>query len=254
MYQEIARYYDLLHGQLTEDIHFVAELAQETTGPVLELGCGTGRLLLPLARLGHRVVGVDNSEAMLAIAREKVAGESTVVQARVALQQGDVGDVRLDDRFGLALTAYNMVMHLAPADLTACLIGLRRRLKPGGALFIDVDNPAVTHDPGQDGLLLLERAVHDAERDEMVVLSVSSVGDGARQTRETIWLVDVSPCGGGPLKRMVARTTLHYYFAHQLAQQLEQAGFALLGQYGDYDKRPYQADDSERLLLLARAR
>jgi hypothetical protein len=52
----------------------------------------------------------------------------------------------------------------------------------------------------------------------------------------------------------VAKSTLHYYFAHQLAQQLDAAGFALLGQYGNYDKQPYDADESERLLLLAVAR
>jgi SAM-dependent methyltransferase len=254
MYQQIARYYDLLHSQLTADIEFVADLAQEATGPVLELGCGTARLLLPLARLGHEAIGVDASEAMLAIARAKLADEGAAVRTRVSLHQGDISQVDLDGRFGLVVIAYNTLMHLAPVALASCLANVRRRLAPGAALFIDVDNPAAVHDPGQDGLLLLERTVYDEERGEIVVLSVSSVGDGEQQTRETIWLVDVSPAGGGPLKRIVATSTLHYYFAHQLGRQLETAGFALLGQYGDYDKQPYDADESERLLLLAMAR
>jgi len=254
MYQKIARYYDLLHSHLVDDIAFVAEVAQQTPGPILELGCGSGRLLLPLARLGHQVAGVDSSEAMLAIARARLAGDTEAVQARVSLHQGDIEDVELESRFGLAVIAYNTIMHLSPMALSSCLAGVRRCLDQGGALFIDVDNPAMVHDPGQDGLLLLERAVYDEERDEMVVLSISSVGDGVRQTRETTWLVDVSPAGGGPLKRTVARATVHYYFAHQLAQQLEAAGFNLLGQYGDYDRRPYDVDESERLLLLATVR
>lgn len=251
MYHQIARHYDLLHSHLVDDIAFVEELAQEAHGPVLELGCGTGRLLLPLARLGHQVVGIDASESMLAIARAKLAGESDTVRARASLRQSDISDVDLEDRFGLAIIAYNTAMHLGPPALAACLASVRRHMAPGGTLFIDVDNPAAIHDSEQDGLLLLERAVYDRESDEMVVLSVSSVGDGAQQTRDTVWLVDVSAAEGGPIRRTVARSTLHYYFAHQLAQHLAAAGFTMLGQYGDYDRRPYDVDESERLLLLA---
>ena len=251
MYQKSARYYDLLHDELTEDIAFVVKLAEDTGGPVLELGCGTGRLLLPLARMGRQVTGIDASEEMLAIARTKLDGEREAVQKRVRLEQCDISDVRLEERYGLAVIAYNTLMHLGPATLAFCLGNLRPHLKRGGALFIDVDNPVEVHDPGQDGLVLLDRTVHDPERDEIVVLTVSSFGDGERQTRETIWMVDVSPTEGGSLRRTIARTTLHYYFAHQLEQILDTAGFELVAQYGDYEQQPYIADSSQRLLLLA---
>jgi SAM-dependent methyltransferase len=241
----------LLHSDLAADVDFLVGLAQEVGGPILELGCGSGRVLLPLARQGHQVVGVDVSEGMLAIAHTRLAGENEAVRSRVSLVQGDISALTLDGRFNLAIMAYNTVMHLAPGDLASCLANVQRRLAPGGRLFIDVDNPVDVHDPGQDGLLLLERAVIDEDEEAMVALSVSSVGNGVRQTRDTVWFVDVSPLAGGPVNRTVARTTLYYYFAHQLAQQLETAGYALLGQYGDYDRRAYDADESERLLLLA---
>lgn len=254
MYNQIARYYDLLHDHLVADVAFVSELAGETSGPILELGCGTGRLLLPLARQGRQVTGVDASEAMLAVARTKLGGEPKAVRARVNLKRGDICTTQLEGPFDLAVLAYNTILHLAPAALISCLQNVSRHLTPGGMLFIDVDNPTEVHDPGQDGLLLLQRAAYNEEEQAMVVLMVSSVGDGAKQTRDTVWLVDISAVGGGAVRRTVARSTLHYYFAHQLVQRLEEAGFALRGQYGDYDGRPYSADESERLLLLAVAR
>jgi SAM-dependent methyltransferase len=251
MYDQIAGYYDLLHSGLVEDIKFLSMLAEASEGPVLELGCGTGRLLLPLARKGRLVVGVDGSQVMLEIARAKIARESKAVRAAITLIRSDITGVSLPERYGLAVIGYNTAMHLGPDALTACLNSVRHHLLPGGTLFVDVDNPTVVHDPGQDGLLLLERMVFDQERDEMVVLSISSVGDGQRQTRETSWIVDASPAQGGPVRRTIARSTLHYYFAHQLQQILRTAGFDLVAQYGDYDRSAYDADESPRLLLLA---
>jgi SAM-dependent methyltransferase len=253
MYDQIARYYDLLHGDLTEDIEFVIRLAEKSGGPVLELGCGTGRLLLPLVRIGQKTTGLDNSEEMLAVAKAKVASERAAVRERARLELGDITDFQLGQKYGLVALPYNTLMHLSPPALAFCLGHVRGHLKAGGALFIDVDNPVEAHDPAQDGLLLLDRTVHDPSQDETIVLMVSSAGDGDRQTRDTVWIVDASPAEGGLPRRTVAQATLHYYFAHQLEQIVAAAGLALVALYGDYDRRPYK-DDSPRLLLLATAR
>jgi SAM-dependent methyltransferase len=252
MYDKIARYYDVLHGDLNEDIEFVIRLAEESGGPVLELGCGTGRLLLPLVRTGQETTGLDGSEEMLAIAKAKLTGERPAVRERARLEQGDITDFQLGQKYGLVTLPYNTLMHLSPPALAFCLGNVRGHLRPGGALFVDVDNPVEVHDPAQDGLLLMERTAHDARQDETVILMVSSVGDGDRQTRDTVWIVDASPAGGGPPQRTVAEATLHYYFAHQLSQIVTAAGLELIALYGDYDRRPYD-DNSPRLLVLAAA-
>lgn len=253
MYERIAGYYDLLHEELTEDIAFVLGLVGEGGGPVLELGCGTGRLLIPLLQAGLDVTGVDDSEEMLAIAREKLAAEGEPAQKRARLEKATLSGFQLEQRFGLAVIAYNTLMHLNPPELAFCLDNVHRHLETGGTLVIDVDNPMEVHDPGQDGLLILERIAYDPDRDEELVLMVSSIGDGERQTRDTVWIVDASPLAGGAINRTIARATLHYYFAHQLAQILDSARFQLIAQFGDYDRRPYD-DESPRLLLLASAR
>jgi SAM-dependent methyltransferase len=253
MYNAIAPYYDLLHADLIEDVEFALALAEITGGPILELGCGTGRILLEIAKGGFEVTGLDSSEEMLAIARDKVAAEPTSVRDRVSLETQDIADFQLAERFGLAILPYNTLMHLNPPGLAFCLGCVHRHLHRGGALLIDVDNPIDVHDPGQDGLLLLDRSAYDSGRDEDIILMVSSSGDVQKQTRDTLWIVDASPTGGGPLKRTIARATLHYYFAHQLNQILESARFELVAQYGDYDRRPYD-HESSRLLLVANAR
>jgi len=253
MYDAIAPYYDLLHADLLEDVEFALALAEATGGPILELGCGTGRILLELAKAGYEVTGMDSSEEMLAIARDKLAAEPTSVRDRVSLQTQDITDFQLGQTFGLAILPYNTLMHLDPPSLAFCLGCVHRHLRGGGVLLIDVDNPIDVHDPGQDGLLLLDRRAHDPLRAEDIILMVSSAGDVQRQTRDTLWIVDASPKGGGALKRTIAQATLHYYFAHQLNQTLESARFELVAQYGDYDRRPYD-DESSRLLLVANAR
>lgn len=253
MYDKIAHYYDLLHDNLREDIEFIIRLAEESGGPVLELGCGTGRLLLPLVRVGQETTGLDASKVMLSIAKAKLTDERPAVRGRARLEHGDIADFELEQKYGLVTLPYNTLMHLDPPALAFCLGNVRRHLRPGGALFIDVDNPVEVHDPAQDGLLLMEKTAHDAKRDETVALIVSSVGDGDRQTRDTVWIVDASPVGGGSLRRTVAEARLHYYFAHQLNQILAVAGLELVAQFGDYDRRPYD-ERSPRLLILATVR
>ncbi|MEZ4518635.1 MAG: class I SAM-dependent methyltransferase [Chloroflexota bacterium] len=84
MYDRLSRYYDLSHAALVDDIPFRLDLAQKADGPVLELGCGSGRLLLPLARAGYEITGVDNSPAMLAMAERQLRMSPLMYRRRCA--------------------------------------------------------------------------------------------------------------------------------------------------------------------------
>ena len=85
MYEDISKYYDLIHQELRDDIVFAIKLAASVGDPILELGCGTGRLILPLARVGHAITGLDNSAAMLEVARNRIEAEKAKVQQRIRL-------------------------------------------------------------------------------------------------------------------------------------------------------------------------
>ena len=140
-YRAIAPYYDRDYAGMLggADIAFYRRLAEAAGGPVLEMGCGTGRVLLPIARAGVVAHGMDSSEAMLQQFRASLEAEPPEVRARVALTAGDIRSRDLGARFPLVMAAGN-VLHsfLQRADQRAWLANARRHLASAGALCFDV--------------------------------------------------------------------------------------------------------------------
>src|SRR5262245_42591953 len=102
LYQRVAEYYDYVTTQSRrQDVDFFVEMAQEAGGAVLEIGCGTGRVLIPIARAGLDITGLDRSTAMLAVCRRRLAQEPAAVQERVQLVQGDMRHFDLQQTFAL---------------------------------------------------------------------------------------------------------------------------------------------------------
>ncbi|MAT98221.1 MAG: methyltransferase type 12 [Anaerolineaceae bacterium] len=252
MYDQIARFYDLTHASLTDDLPFVLQLAADTDGPVLELGCGSGRLLLPLARAGHNVTGLDLSAGMLDRARARLAQEPTAVQQRVTLHQADMSNFTLPEGapFGLAVVPYNTLFHLDTAQALAMLRRVRTVLGGNGRLFIDTANPVDLANTPEDALLSLENVLTDPETGELIVHLASNRLDSANQTLHITWIYDVSAPNGGPVNRTVAQAAYHYRYPHQLELLLQEAGYQLLHLWGGYDQSPYE-ETSNSLLILA---
>ena len=139
----VAEFYDHIqayHDPLSQV--FYRGLARAAGGPVLELGCGTGRLLLPMARTGAPATGLDLSEAMLSQCRARLAHEPPEVQARVHLVHGDMRDFSLPRPFRLVTIPFLTFMHLLTVEeQLACLVCAHRHLATGGRLALDVFNP-----------------------------------------------------------------------------------------------------------------
>lgn len=253
MYDQIAHYYDLTHADLTEDVAFILELARQTDGAILELGCGSGRLLLPLARAGHTAIGVDNSAAMLACARARLTTEPQVIQNRVTLMETDMTDLALaeqDGRFALIIIAYNTFMHLDSAQKTAVLQRVKRYLGENGRLFIDLINPVAIAQTPDDHSLTLENNFMDPENGQNVLQFASNHHDEATQTLHITWVYDATPHGGGPVNRTIAKAAYHYLYPHQIELLLHETGFKLASLTGGYDQSPF-TEASDRLLIAA---
>ncbi|WP_420627465.1 class I SAM-dependent methyltransferase [Candidatus Leptofilum sp.] len=252
MYDHIARFYDLTHANLTDDIPLILKLAAQAGGSVLELGCGSGRLLLPLVQAGHTVTGLDLSGAMLARARAKLGRVDTVVQQRITLHQADMTTFELphDSQFGLAIVPYNTLFHLETAQVLAMLRRVREVLEENGRLFIDLANPVDIANTPEDALLSLENVLTDPETGDLIVHLASNQLDTVAQTLHITWIYDVSAPNGGPVQRMVATGAYHYRYPHQLELLLQEAGFKLLHLWGEYDQSSY-TETSNRLLVLA---
>jgi SAM-dependent methyltransferase len=253
MYEAIAPFYDLIHADLTADITFLLSLAAETGGPILELGCGTGRLLLPLAHAGYEVTGLDSSPAMLERARQRLAQEADVAQVRVTLVEGDMTNFKLDGRFPLVVIPYNTLMHLSPPQATAAFRQVASHLEKDGRLFLDVANPLAVAQTPNDRLLTLEQCTPLPETGQMLVVTASTRVDPGNQTLHITWLYDTLPAAGGPVHRTVVPMRYHYFFPHELELMLSGAGLALQGMYGNYEQRPF-TEESERLLITAAKR
>jgi SAM-dependent methyltransferase len=250
MYDQIAPFYDLIHRGLKEDLKLLITLSAEAGDPILELGCGTGRLLLTLSRVGHTVIGIDNSPAMLEIAGKKLAKERASVRERVSLVEGDMTSFKLSQRFSLVILPYNTLFHLDRSGRRNCFRSVDQHLHPGGKLVIDIDNPFEIADPIEDGILLLERSMIDPGSDQLILQMTSSWVDNDTQQRHMTWIFDASSIKGGAISRTVVKSVFHYVNAHELEEELRSAGLKLSALYGDYDREPY-GEQSPRLLVVA---
>lgn len=250
-YAAIVDLYDLEHRAYAEDLDLYRNVALAVGDPILELGCGSGRVAVPLAAEGHRVTGLDSSPPMLD--RARAAATAAGVADRVAWHLADMVEAEAapGGPFGVVVIALNGLMHLASAgEQRAALAAARRALDPRGQLVIDLLNPT------PEALRALESGVAhegswrraDGSRvDKFASRRISP----SRQLIETELWYDLSTPEGS-LRRVRTRYPLRYLFHGELALMLELTGYAEWQTYGSYDLDPYD-DGSERLIVLAEA-
>lgn len=248
-YEKLAVFYDLENADLVEDLAFYAALAGRQGDPILDVGCGTGRVALHLASRGHRVVGVEPSPAMLGPARRK-ALEGDFGQKKVTFYETDIAGLAIDERFSLAIFAFNGFMHLTsrPAQLDA-LKAIRRYLVGDGLLAVDVPNAMEAYARPDDASLVLERTFGDPETgDTIMQQSVASL-DRASQLAHITWVYD-RVAEDGRVTRVIAPVVLRYTFLAEMELLLTQGGLCLREVYGDYEGGSYE-ETSPRMLVVA---
>ncbi|HEY7794969.1 MAG TPA: class I SAM-dependent methyltransferase [Gaiellaceae bacterium] len=230
-YDAIARLYDPWSASVTEDVEFYVEEAVASGGPVVELACGTGRIAVPIAKAGIRLIGVDGSAGMLEVAREYARVEG--VEELLDLRHGDLREPPVPERVPLVLIPFRSLLHMTTeADRLRALEAARKLLLPAGRLVFDVFAPSAedvedTHgrwlerEPG-----IFERADWD-ENERTLTLSVRR-GEEA----STMLLAWLSP----PEWRLL----------------LDRAGFDVEAQWGWFDRRPFAG--GEDVVFAARRR
>lgn len=249
-YAVLADIYDWLHASVVADIDWLLTQAAHTGGPILELGCGTGRLLLPLARAGWPVTGVDRSAEMLALARRQLAQEPETVQQRVSWLEADMLTLALPTAaYALAVLGYNTVMHIPPAHLPDLLRRLARALRAGGRLIIDTTNPFWLAEVEDSAEFEPEDPLYDPVRRRTLAAASRTRLDPDRQCVTIEWRYTLSQ-PDQPDQRLAVRETYHYLWPHTWQLALSEAGFRLLSLGGDYSGAPL-TEDAPRLLLIA---
>jgi SAM-dependent methyltransferase len=250
-YAPMADLYDLAYGDYIEDIDFYLNLARATGGPILELGAGTGRVAFPLAKAGHRVVGIDASPALLSKAQEKLK-VSRLSRQRLSFLEADMTDFSLDERFALTFVAASTFQHLTTtAAQRACIRRAASHLQPGGTLAISVRSPAsVSWDDTGPNPLLLDWTRRDESTGDTVMKFIASEANPAAMTRRLTYVYD--RLHDGAVFRTVFETELRYSTQAEIEALLQDARLRVTHVYGDYDLSPVGAG-TENLVFVARA-
>jgi SAM-dependent methyltransferase len=246
----LAYYYDLEHDALVADAALYCELARRCGGPVLELGCGTGRILAALVRTGYRVVGVDRSPAMLARAEARLR-QTGAPAMHWRLVAADVRALALGERFSLVLAPLDFLGYfLTLEDQLAVLTAVRAHLAPDGRFVVDVVFPAGAFLDQPEGVLV-HQWTQRTDTGEVITKWWVRQLDPVRQLQHLTAFYD-HVASDGVLRRRVQELTLRYYHRYELEFLLDRAGFVVEGVYGDYALDALRPD-STRLLVLARA-
>jgi len=243
-----ARFYDLDYAGMEADLPMLGQFAARCGSPILELACGTGRVLLPLARQGYQVTGVDISAAMLDRARHKVCSEG--LEERICLARQDMRNLELDGPFSFVFVVSSSFQHLLTVDdQLAVLARVRRHLSPGGLFLVDLFNPDLSRLLDFQGRVTLEKTMTDPETGRPVLKVHSQTVDLGQQIVYTTLIMDEMD-DRGRVQRTLFPFPLRYMFRGEVELLLRHAGFALEAIYGSYDLDEYSGD-SERLIAVA---
>jgi SAM-dependent methyltransferase len=249
---DLARLYDLDLVEDPGDVDLYLALAARTNGPILELGVGTGRLAVPLAAAGHRVVGVDHDPAMLARAQVAARAAGEEVRSRLELVEADIVGLRLPTAgsFGLVFVALNSLLMLPTRGAQRdALRTMAAHLAPGGLAVVDAWLPDADDLARFDGRLILEYG----RRDPASGASVTKVGSAQHDTATqsvTLTTIYEESLPGSPSRRWLRRDVLRLVSADELRGMAEDAGLGIEVLGGGYDLEPL-GPGSERAVLVA---
>jgi SAM-dependent methyltransferase len=238
------------------DVEWYRRKASESGGPVLELGAGTGRVTLAIARAGVTVHALDADQGMLDRLQAKLADESDAVRARVVVIRGDMRTFELRDRFALVIAPFRAFLHnLTDADRFACLQRVHAHLRPGGAFAMNVFHPSLEYMAQNTGALagVWRAAATVALADGgWLVRSESNRYDTMNQRVESLHRYDEYAPDGTLSRSSLHRLDLAYLYPADIRHLLMKAGFVSVEIAGGFDGRVLHRDTDE-LVVEARA-
>lgn len=249
-YDLIAPFYDIEHAQFGEDLDMYHNFAELCGGKILELACGSGRLLLPLASDGYMLTGVDASAAMLKLAHHAL--EKAGVSARCQLVQQDMCLLQLPEKYRLAVIALGSFGHIITrARQQQALAAIRRHLSTGATFILDLSNDDARYMEHLSGQIL-HRGTWQQEDGSCVTHFLTPAASTTHHLLELTHFYEVYRQGEA-VRRTVSQTNLYLFERSEVELLLEQAGFQVKNIYGNYDFGPCE-HESPRMIFIAEAR
>lgn len=248
----LAELYDFTPPYLGRpDLAFYLQCSSSAGGKILELGCGTGRILIPTAAAGSEIVGLDGSLHMLTRCRDRLQGQPRDVQNRARLICGDMTDFELKETFSLITAPFRPFQHLlSVSDQLACLACVNRHLPVGGTFVFDVF---------QVDAQRISNATCTEEQEEF---SDVELPDGRRMRRShriaafhraeqynDIQLIYYVTYPDGKALRLVHEFPFRYFFRYEVEHLLARCGFRVANLYGNFDRSPLMNSSPEMIFV-----
>jgi SAM-dependent methyltransferase len=256
-YRVTAKYYDGAYAAKQDlvDLPFYVELAEQSAGPILEVACGTGRVLLPIARKGIQIHGVDNSRPMLKILETSLASEHKDVREKVTLHEGDMRDFQLGAQYPLVIIPFRPMQHMHTVeDQVSALTTAALHLSDTGLLAFDVFYPKFDlintkmgeevlefeWSPNQDSQEIVRRSFRKDAVDKILQIFHFTFTYRTLRAGELI------------LEETEAFQLSYFTYPHLRALFLL-AGLEPVAEYGSFAKAPLD-NKSEQMIFLLRKR
>jgi SAM-dependent methyltransferase len=246
----LAESYDAEQAWL-DDLEFYATLAKNCCGPVLELGCGTGRLLIPLAERGIRITGLDNSKAMLRVCESKLKDAPDYVRDLVTLVQADMCRFHLGSVFGMVFISCNTFLHLTDeSSARAALKAARDHLAEDGIFVIHNLIPDLDEMRASDGTTTIYEHYHPT-RDTVLRTSFTATYDLDRCVEHDVMVVEELD-GDTVLRKATSEHDITYYSPSRLRALMESCGLRAHAEYGSVGSDPLTSDSTEAIFVCKR--
>ena len=242
--------YDVIYSQVLEDIPFYVALAQAAGGPVLEVGCGTGRVMIPTLEAGVEIHGLDLDLGMLERLRSKARARGLDAKAH----PGDMRDFTMPGRYALVTIPFRAFQHLLTIDdQIRALRCMREHLDPGGQLAFNCFYPRSDAMREKDGVRTLSiETTHPETGRRVGVWDVSRYDRVAQRVEVEREIREDGEAGGGDARVTRAGFTLRWIYRFEMELLLRAAGFAAAEFFGGYDRRPLERDTDEMVVLARR--
>ena len=253
-----AKYYDEAYSgkEDLEDLPFYLDLAKRIGGPVLELACGTGRILLPIARQGIAIHGVDQSAAMLAVLRKNLQREPKDVRELVSIFEGDIRSFRSNREYPLVIIPFRPLQHMFTIeDQLAALNTAAFHLEPDGLLAFDVFFPKFEHMNSGIGQEQLEME-WPAKSDSATIVRRYYRKESVDKINQTFTLTFIFRTyrAGKLVQEETEPLTMSYYTYPHLRALFLLSGLDVVEEYGSFDKKPLDNTARQMIFVLKRAK
>jgi len=233
--------YDRMIAHDSDHLFWIAQAMDASS--ILELACGTGRVVIPLAGAGYNVTGIDNSKIMLDHARRK----TKLAKVNAHFINDDMRYFSIGKKYDLIFIAFNSFVHMQTFDdVQDCFARVREHLAPKGKFIVDIVSPSPSLLASGDGTTYAPYMTIDSpDRGEKIAVSCAHHYDNANQIWHFKWRYEGSKSG----LLSVEPIEMRVFFPQELEAILKLNGFRIAAKYGDYDAKPFDSQ-SERQIII----